>query len=199
MTKRRTTVVQQIKECTLCPELVENRNKPVIGSGPIPCKIVFLGEAPGQREDETGVPFCGTTGMVLEATARRVGLQRKDDYHLLNTLKCRPPQNTNPTSTQMKNCAPYLQAQLKVIKPRVVVALGKFAQAFVLGLPPSRIGVVRNMGKVIETPAYYAVLSCHPRFTSKGPEILQAFQTHLTIAKNIAKGAIPICTALNAF
>ena len=193
------TVVRQIKECTLCPELIENRNKPVIGDGPVPCSIVFLGEAPGQKEDETGVPFCGTTGMILEATARRIGLQRKADYHILNVLKCRPPQNTNPITTQMKNCTPYLRAQLKAIQPKVVVALGKFAQAFVLGLPPSKIGVVRNMGKVLATPEYYAVMSCHPRFTARGPEILEAFQFHLNLAKQIAKGTIPICTALNAF
>ncbi len=198
MTKKR-TVVQQIKQCVLCPDLVANRIQPVIGSGPVPCKIIFLGEAPGQKEDETGTPFCGTTGMVLDAAARRIGLQRKTDYHVLNVLKCRPPKNDNPTAAQMNNCAPYLQAQFKVIKPKVVVALGKFAQAFVLGLPPSKIGVVRNMGKVLDTPEYYAVMSCHPRFTSRGPEILEAFQYHLDLAKRIAKGMKPTCTALNAF
>lgn len=198
MTKKR-TVVQLIRECTLCPDLVKNRTQPVIGSGPIPCNIVFLGEAPGQREDETGIPFSGTTGMVLDAAARRVGLHRKDDYHILNVLKCRPPQNINPTAAQMNNCVPFLRAQLAAIKPRVVVAFGKFAQAFALGVPPSRIGVVRNMGKVLETPEYYAVMSCHPRFTSRGPEILGAFQFHLDLAKRIAKGAKPTCTARNAF
>jgi DNA polymerase len=189
------TVAQAIEKCTLCPEL-SDRTQPVIGSGPIPCDIVLLGEAPGQKEDETGVPFCGITGMLLEATARRVGLHRKSNYHILNVLKCRPPQNTNPTEAQLNNCAPFLRAQLKALNPKVVVALGKFAQAFVLNCAPSQVRVVQNMGKVLASESFYTVLSCHPRFTSRGPDIARAFQNHLGLAKRIQEGHDP-CIAQN--
>jgi uracil-DNA glycosylase len=93
---------------------------------------------------------------------------------------------------------PFLRAQLTVIRPKVIVALGKLAHAFVLNISLSKVRIVRNMGKVLETPEYYAVMSCHPRFTvTTGPQ--NVLKEHLTLARDIAKGEKPICTARNAF
>jgi DNA polymerase len=196
---KRKNLVNQVRACTLCPELVKNRTQPVIGEGPVPCSIVFLGEAPGRNEDERGIPFCGITGTILETSARMLGLQRKVDYHILNVLKCRPPENRNPHEAELVNCAPFLRQQLAVIQPKVVMALGKYAQAFFLTIPPRRVRVVRNMGKVLETTGPYVIMSCHPRFTSQGPEVLAAFRIHIRKAIGIAKGEKPICTALSVF
>lgn len=193
------TLIQRVRECKKCPELAENRTQPVLGEGPVPCNIVFVGEAPGRNEDATGTPFCGATGTILETSARLLGLQRKEDYHILNTIKCRPPDNRKPTTSELANCTPFLELQLHAIHPKVAVALGQFAQAFFLKKPYSKVGVVRNMGKIVRARGMYVVLSCHPRFTAAGPEVLQAFRIHIQHAINIAKGVKPKCTALNAF
>ena len=176
---KRKNLVCQVRSCTLCPELVANRTQPVVGEGPVPCSIVFVGEAPGRNEDARGIPFCGLTGTILETSARIVGLQRKVDYHILNVLKCRPPENRNPHESELINCSPFLTQQLAAIQPKVVIALGKYAQAFFLQRAPSLVRVVRNMGKILETTGPYVIMSCHPRFTSQSPDILRAFRTHI--------------------
>lgn len=208
----KTSLMQRVQSCVKCSELVQNRTQPVLGEGPVPCDIVFVGEAPGENEDARGIPFCGLTGTILETSARAVGLQRKVDYHILNTLKCRPPNNREPSSTELTNCRPFLQQQLRAIRPKVVVALGKYAQAFFLERPAHKVFVVRNMGKIVKTTlndtaqgkalerlSFYVILSCHPRFTSISPDVARAFRIHIRRAKEISKGARPQCTALNAF
>jgi len=194
-----TRLTQAVKQCTKCSELSSTRTQPVLGDGPVPCDIVFLGESPGFHEDQSGIPFCGPSGKLLEALARSVGLQRKVDYHILNVLKCRPPNNRDPYPKEVENCTPYLVQQLRVIQPKVVLALGKYAQAVLLGVPGNAIGVVQNMGHVYRHPDFYVVLSCHPRFTSSDAEIVRAFKLHIKLAKHIAKRkGEPKCTARNA-
>lgn len=196
---KRQNLVQRVRSCTLCPELVKNRTQPVLGQGPVPCPLLFVGESPGQKEDETGIPFCGATGTILETSAHIQGLQRKVDYHILNILKCRPPDNRDPSDVEITNCTPFLIQQLRAIKPKVIIAFGKYAQAFFLERPPTKVRVVQNMGKILETPKFYVIMSCHPRFTSSSPDILGAFRTHIRRAVEITKGETPQCTALNAF
>jgi DNA polymerase len=179
----------QIQKCKKCPELV-NRIKPVIGEGPIPCKIVFLGEAPGKNEDETGLPFVGRSGDILEAAAFSAGLTRGKDYHILNVLKCRPPENRNPSSEELKNCAPFLSQQLQVVQPKVIVALGRYAQAYLLNKNPTEISILKTMGNIVKHPLwpYQVILSCHPSYIShnRNPEILEAFKTHIKKAVELA-------------
>jgi len=177
-----------IRKCTKCTELASTRTNVVIGDGPIPCDMVFLGEAPGRNEDETGVAFCGVSGNRLEVSAQRYRLVRGKDYHILNTLKCRPPENRDPTADELTNCKPFLLRQLKVVKPKVVVAFGRFAQAFVLNVPFSKVRVLANMGVIVRRPDFHAILSCHPAYTRYNDEVFQAFQGHIGLAKEIANG-----------
>ena len=189
----------QIRKCTKCKELCSTRLNVVIGEGSIPCPIVYLGEAPGRREDKTGVPFCGVSGDILSATSYRYKLKRKVDYHVLNVLKCRPPENRAPRQEEYANCKPFLEKQMSAVKPKVVVALGRYAQAFVLNKSPHKIEVLRNMGQVIKCPDYYTVLSCHPTYVARNPAVLPAFRNHIRTAKSIIEGRIPKkCTVLNA-
>lgn len=181
----------RIKQCTLCEELAENRNNVVIGEGPIPSPLVFLGEAPGRKEDETGIPFCGMAGNILETTAFRYGLKRKEHYHILNVLKCRPPENRDPRIEEFNNCKPFLDHQLKVVKPRVIVALGRYAQAYVLKVPPTKIAVLERMGCIIKSPNWYTILSCHPAYVARNQKVLPAFRKHIRMARDIAKGKAP--------
>jgi len=190
----------KIERCKKCAELAQHRTNVVIGEGPVPCPIVFLGEAPGRREDETGIPFYGMAGDILEAAAFKARLQRNKDYHILNVLKCRPPENRDPTIEEISNCKPFLITQLNVVQPKVIVAFGRYAQAFILNESPTKISVLKNMGKIIKTGKFYAILSCHPAYLgrNRGGELEKAFTNHIRNALRISKGAKPKCVVQSA-
>lgn len=180
-------LVDRINACQLCEELSKTRTQPVIGEGPVPCDIVFLGEAPGKTEDETGRPFVGAAGKTLEHLALGVRLLRGVDYHILNILKCRPPENRNPEPEEIENCRPYLDAQIKTIKPKIIVAFGRFAQAYVLGVPPSKLRVSEHLGDVVDFRGTKAILNYHPSYVNRAhsPEVRSAFVRVLRNARKI--------------
>ena len=183
-------LIHAIQKCSKCPELSTHRSNVVIGDGPIPCPIVFLGEAPGAQEDRTGKAFCGVAGDVLEIAAFQCGLERGIDYHVLNTLKCRPPNNRNPTHKELLNCRPYLHKQLLEVKPKVVLALGKFAHAFILDKKLSEISVLKNVGALVTSKKFTGVLTYHPAFIRRmgNPNITRAFKQHIRRAIALSKG-----------
>ena len=122
-----------IGECPFCPILVRNRKKIVFGSGNVDATIMFVGEAPGQDEDEQGLPFVGRAGQLLTNIIEKgMGIQRTEVY-IANILKCRPPNNRQPQPDEIENCAPFLHAQLDIIKPQVIVALGAYASHYITG------------------------------------------------------------------
>jgi len=166
----------------------------VIGEGPVPCRIVFLGEAPGKQEDAKGTPFIGRSGDLLRALAYSVGLREKKSYHILNILKCRPPDNRDPSAKEIANCTPFLLQQLQAVQPKVILAMGRFAQAFVLGAQPYSFRVLENTGKMInckEVPDQQikALLTFHPSYVSRNRnnEVEKAFISHLRRAKKLAR------------
>jgi len=183
-------LTEQMRTCQKCPELALGRRNVVIGEGAVPAPCVFLGEAPGEKEDERGVPFVGRAGTLLRSCMARVGF-KPGDYHILNCLKCRPPENRNPTEEELTNCRPFLTKQISAVKPKVIVAMGRFEQAFILGENPHRIPVVDNSGKVV----YYrgditAILTFHPSYVSRhsSDEIYFAFLRHISRAHRLALG-----------
>jgi uracil-DNA glycosylase family 4 len=115
-----------IRACTKCEELAEYRTQAVPGAGPPDARVVFIGEAPGRWEDRKGEPFVGDAGAYLTELLEKIGLTRAEVF-ITNILKCRPPENRNPKAPEMDNCAPYLERQLALIKPDVVVLLGRVA------------------------------------------------------------------------
>ena len=108
-------VCQEVAQCTACDELAATRNKTVFGVGNPNAKLVFYGEAPGADEDRQGEPFVGRAGKKLNEIIEAMGIQRKDIY-ILNTIKCRPPGNRNPSPEEQANCSGFLQRQLEIIK-----------------------------------------------------------------------------------
>lgn len=112
--------------CTKCEELVENRSQVVPGVGPADARVFFIGEAPGRREDARGEPFVGDAGAYLTELLEKIGLSRGEVF-ISNIVKCRPPDNRNPKTPEITNCAPYLERQLSLIRPELVVLLGRFA------------------------------------------------------------------------
>jgi uracil-DNA glycosylase family 4 len=119
-------VFAQARGCPRCPGLVATRTQVVFGAGNADADLMFVGEAPGAREDERGLPFVGAAGRLLDELLAGVGLRREDVF-IANVLKCRPPGNRDPHPVEIENCQEYLMRQVELIEPRVICTLGNFA------------------------------------------------------------------------
>lgn len=119
-----------VAACTLCV-LHKTRTNTVFGVGNEHAKAMFIGEAPGANEDLQGEPFVGRAGMLLNAMLKSIGLNRSDVY-IANILKCRPPNNRDPLPDEVKLCTPYLQQQIALIQPKILIAVGRIAAQFLL-------------------------------------------------------------------
>lgn len=115
---------QKIVDDKVCPELAKDATNMVFGEGSADADIVFVGEAPGKQEDLTGRPFVGASGKLLEEMLHGIGLERKDVY-ITSILKYRPPNNRDPLPAEKHDFMPYLQAQLEIIEPKLLVTLGR--------------------------------------------------------------------------
>ena len=122
--------LNSIKDCLECP-LGKTRKNIVLGMGNPNADIVFVGEAPGKQEDLQGLPFVGRSGKLLDKMLSSIDLSR-DDIYILNVLKCRPPDNRDPSKMEIEKCEPYLKEQLKIIKPKLIVALGRISAMTIL-------------------------------------------------------------------
>ena len=121
---RLSAIHTEIYHCTKCP-LHEGRTHTVPGGGDPDAEILFIGEAPGQQEDEQGLPFVGRSGKLLEELLATIKLTRNDVF-IANVVKCRPPNNRNPEKEEIDSCNPYITAQIEVLDPLMIVTLGKF-------------------------------------------------------------------------
>jgi len=118
---------EEIRSCTRCP-LAASRTNAVPGVGPVPAEIMFIGEGPGFHEDRQGLPFVGAAGKYLDELLAGVGIARKDVY-IANVVKCRPPNNRDPEPAEIEACRPYLDRQIELLRPRVIVTLGRYSMA----------------------------------------------------------------------
>ena len=121
----------QIKECQLCP-LGATRTKFVFGVGNPNADLMLIGEAPGRNEDLQGEPFVGRAGQLLDKILAAINLSREEVY-IANVLKCRPPNNRDPLKSESDTCQPYLKHQIELIKPKLILALGRVSGAWLLG------------------------------------------------------------------
>lgn len=113
-------------------EIFKDCKNVVVGDGNVNAKILFVGEAPGRKEDEQGLPFVGAAGKNLDKLLEKVGLKRSEDLYIANILKCRPPKNRNPSDEEIKLHTPWLLKQIREMKPEVVCSLGNYATKFFL-------------------------------------------------------------------
>lgn len=137
----------EIVKCVRC-DLHQTRNKAVPGEGNIDTKIMFIGEAPGASEDQEGIPFCGAAGKFLNEMLGKIDLAREDVF-ITNTVKCRPPGNRDPEDEEKALCRPYLERQIELIKPQIIVCLGKHAAASLL---PGQPSISKIHGKALKRP-----------------------------------------------
>ena len=149
-----------VAACQRCSVLAKCRKHTVFGDGNPTPRFVFLGEAPGQDEDHAGLPFVGPAGQLLTKMIQACRLSREDVY-LLNTIKCRPPQNRNPSATEIEQCSEYLQTQLNVLQPEYIVCLGLIAAQSLLN---SELSVGKMRGRLHSYHSSKVLVTYHPAY-----------------------------------
>ena len=162
-------VEQEVSQCTQCKELVAIRTQTVFGVGNPNADLVFFGEAPGRDEDKQGIPFVGRAGQLLTKIIEAMGLQR-DDVYILNTVKCRPPDNRNPSPEEQENCKGFLNRQLALINPKYICCLGSVPSKNLLETKET-IGKLR--GVLHEVDGRKVLCTYHPAYLLRNPSAKQ--------------------------
>jgi uracil-DNA glycosylase len=146
----------QISNCQDC-ELAKHRTRVVPGEGPENADILFIGEAPGWHEDQQGRPFVGPAGQFLNQLLASINLKREQVY-IANVIKCRPPSNRDPLPGEIDACKKWLDLQIELIKPRIIITLGRYSMARYF--PNESIGKIHGKAKIIDNITYFAMY--HP-------------------------------------
>ena len=158
----RSDIGQDCRRCKLC---TMGRSQIVFGVGNPQARLMFVGEAPGEEEDKRGEPFVGRAGQLLTKIIEAIGLTREQVY-IANVIKCRPPGNRNPEADEVEQCEPYLFRQIDVIKPRVIVPLGKFAaQSLLKTMDP----ITRLRGRQFDYRGAALIPTFHPAYLLRNP------------------------------
>ena len=153
-----------VGECQKC-RLCETRTNVVPGEGDPHARLMFIGEGPGQEEDRLGRPFVGRSGELLTRMIHAIGLERSEVY-ICNIVKCRPPQNRNPEPDEATACLGYLRAQVALVRPRVVVLLGKVACQYTLN---EQVFITRDHGVWYERKGVWFMPTFHPSALLRDP------------------------------
>lgn len=170
------TLHRKICVCQLC-DLALSRMVAVPGEGPCPSKIMLIGEAPGKYEDESGRPFVGRAGKLLDEALVKAGLARREVF-ITSVVKCRPPKNRKPKRCEIDACNPYLKAQMEVLNPKVVCLMGNVAAQTVLGSQ----GIATLRGKIFSGRF---LVTFHPAAVLRNRNLMDAFISDLCRAKDI--------------
>lgn len=174
------TLYRELDGCTKCG-LCKGRHSIVISDGDPHAEIMFIGEGPGREEDEQGVPFVGAAGRLFNYLLEEAGLTREEIY-VCNIVKCRPPQNRDPFPEEAEACLPYLRAQIALVRPKVIVCLGRIAAKYVYD---SEIHISRQRGQVRKKGAFYVIPTYHPAAILRKQELTNDFVWDLNTARRI--------------
>jgi DNA polymerase len=162
-------------KCTKCG-LSFSRTNVVFGYGNYSSGVLFVGEGPGENEDLQGKPFVGRSGKLLDQMLDEIGLSREKNIYIANIVKCRPPQNRDPSPQEQETCIEWLRHQVRIIKPKIIVALGRIAA---LRIVDSAIKITKDHGKFINKKGIWLMATLHPaailRDMSKKPNVEKDF------------------------
>lgn len=158
------TLQQKCEVCEAC-ELSKTRTNCVFGAGSETAKVLFVGEAPGEQEDLTGTPFVGRAGKLLNACLAEVGILR-DEIYIANILKCRPPHNRDPLPAQEDACIGFLEEQIRLIDPAVIVCLGRISA---MRLIKKDLKITKEHGIWFEKDGRRMMVIYHPAFVLRDP------------------------------
>lgn len=156
-----------VSQCQLC-ELNKTRTQAVFGVGNPQAEVMLIGEAPGAEEDKQGEPFVGRAGQLLNAMLKAVGFEREQVY-IANILKCRPPQNRDPSPEEAAQCWPYLKRQIELVQPRVILALGRIAAQRLLQTNTS-LARLRGKQHFLEDITVPVIVTYHPAYLLRAPQ-----------------------------
>jgi len=159
------TLQGEVARCELCTELCTTRTQTVFGVGSPRARLIFMGEAPGADEDRQGEPFVGRAGKLLTKIIEAMTLKREDVY-ILNTLKCRPPNNRNPAPEEVENCRPFFERQLDILQPEFICCLGAIAAQ---GLLNTTTTIGRLRGKFHDYRGIRVLATYHPAYLLRNP------------------------------
>lgn len=168
-----------IKDCKNC-KLCNGRKNIVFGVGNREADLMFIGEGPGGDEDIQGIPFVGKAGQLMNRAFEGLGIKREEVY-IANIVKCRPPNNRDPESDEVLACLNYLRNQVILVKPRVVVLLGRIALKNILG---DDYGITASRGKIIEKKGIIYIPTWHPEALLRDENKKIEFWNDLKLAKN---------------
>ena len=173
-----------VRDCTRCA-IRKGCTQTVFGVGDEQADWLLVGEAPGAEEDRLGEPFVGQAGRLLDNMLAALGLKRGENVYIANVLKCRPPGNRNPEPGEVANCSPYLKRQIALIRPKLVLAMGRFAAQTLLG-SDATIGSLR--GAVHAYQGVPLVVTYHPAYLLRNlPDKAKAW-ADLLLAKEVVEG-----------
>lgn len=158
---------KEILDCQACP-LFRNRTKPVFGAGNPDSPIMLIGEAPGMDEDKTGEPFVGRAGQLLDKILLACNFTRDKHVFIGNIIKCRPPQNRKPETSEMATCLHFLEEQINIINPSIIVAMGSIALKGLLGGNPK---ITSERGKWQVWMNRYLMPTFHPADLLRNPNL----------------------------
>jgi DNA polymerase len=161
-------LAEEVAGCTKCKLATAGRTQVVVARGDPTAPLMFVGEAPGAEEDKQGLPFVGRSGQLLDKLAKEeMGLER-DAFYVANVLRCRPPGNRDPEPDEIASCRPYLERQIELADPKVIVTLGNFSSKLLLG---TKDGITRLRGRSYPYPRHPSTVlipTFHPAAVLRG-------------------------------
>ncbi|MGS0892412.1 uracil-DNA glycosylase family protein [Burkholderia stagnalis] len=175
----------RVSDCTRC-RLCEKRTNTVFGVGDRDADWMLIGEAPGENEDRQGEPFVGQAGKLLDNMLQSLALKRGDNVYIANVIKCRPPGNRNPEPDEVARCEPYLQRQVALVKPKLIVALGRFAAQTLLKKDAS---IASLRGRVHAYEGVPVIVTYHPAYLLRSLQDKSKAWADLCLARDTFRGA----------
>ncbi|MEO2068501.1 MAG: uracil-DNA glycosylase [Desulfurobacteriaceae bacterium] len=178
---------EEVLKCCKC-RLCDTRTNVVFGEGDLQANLMFVGEAPGEQEDLQGRPFVGRAGQLLTRFLNLYGISRNDVY-ITNVVKCRPPGNRNPETDEIRSCYPFLEKQIELIRPKVILCLGAFAARTILNLP-EKTAISRIRGKPqtlkVKDTEITVIPTFHPAYLLRNRKGEPEFQRDLELALKLS-------------
>jgi uracil-DNA glycosylase len=179
-------LAERVAHCERC-RLCERRTNTVFGVGDREADWMLIGEAPGENEDKQGEPFVGQAGKLLDNMLRALTLSRQSNVYIANVIKCRPPGNRNPELDEVARCEPYLQRQVALVKPKVIVAMGRFAAQSLL---KNEASIASMRGRVHAYQGVPVIVTYHPAYLLRSLQDKSKAWADLCLARNTYREAL---------
>lgn len=176
-----------VNDCTKCPKLVESRSQIVDGVGPMDADLLIVGEAPGENEDKNGEPFVGKSGNLLDEELENNGMSR-DEVRITNTVRCRPKDNRDPRKSEISNCFGYLETEISMVEPEVVLPVGRIPTQALLDDNASVTKVAGDVkNRLFGGMMVKVVPGIHPAATMYDPSYKELFEESISNAIDIVQ------------